>query len=179
MTLIQRSGMEARLLSAACVLVVTFSFATASLADSKIRLLGGVGRSNTDYDLPNIDSKSYHYIFQSLLYVPGDRFRRGPGLEVGKHRVFNSDAGTLEFTSVGIFVEANFLGWLVTQIGTVGYIGNGDVNDQKPFGLRSAIGIERRIHGAFSLSGFLRQDRIFDDTNVSNLSVDIGVGLSF
>lgn len=147
-------------------------------AELKLRVLAGLGHTNTNFDFPGMDKTNYHYAVQLLTYIPGDRLQRGWGIEIGRHRTFKSDAGDVEYTSVGILVESKLFRKIVGQVGTVGYISEDD-NDRKPFGLRASIGIERKIGDRLLISGRFRQDLIFDTESISASSLEVGLGFAF
>ncbi len=148
-----------------------------SADEYRIRLLGGLGRTSTDAEAPDMQKTNDHYAVQLLQYIPQDERGRGWGIEIGKHRVFSSAAGNADYTEVGLLVEAVLFGIVTAQIGTVGYFA--EHSSRHPFGLRASLGMDRMISEHVFLSGFLRDDTIYDQQRVTARSVEIGIGYRF
>jgi hypothetical protein len=146
--------------------------------NKKLRLLGGGGHTSVGGDFPDLNPVNYHFALQGLLYIKDDASSRAYGFEVGHHRAFKYSAGASEYISVGLIVERLFWGFLVGQIGTVGYIGIGN-NDGNPFGLRASPGLEYAVGKNTTFSLFFRQDFIFDDEFIYARSLELGVGFKF
>jgi len=148
-----------------------------SADEYRIRFLGGAGRTSTDAEAPDMQKTNAHYAVQVLQYIPDDVRRRGWGIEIGKHRVFRSAAGSADYTSIGLMVEAVMFDFITAQLGTVGYFAEN--SSQHPFGLRASLGKDFMISDHVFLSGFLRDDIIYDQQRVTARSVEIGVGYRF
>jgi hypothetical protein len=158
------------------VLMLSFPW-NASADEYRIRLLGGMGRTSTDAEAPDMDKTNSHYAIQILQYIPNDVRRRGAGIEIGKHRIYRSGAGSADYTEIGLLVEAVMLGIVTVQLGTVGYLA--EDSSRHPFGLRGSVGMDRMITDHVFLSGFIRSDAIYDLQAASAASLEIGAGYRF
>lgn len=157
-------------------LMLSFSYIV-SAEEYRIRLLGGVGRTSTDAEAPDMHKTNSHYAVQVVQYIPNDVRRRGWGIEIGKHRVFRSADGSADYTELGLLVEAVMFGIVTAQIGTAGYFAVD--SSRHPVGLRASLGMDRMISEHLFLSGFLRNDMIYDQQRATARSVEIGVGYRF
>jgi hypothetical protein len=159
-------------------LALLLSFPCSVSADEyRIRLLGGLGRTSTDAEAPDMQKSNAHYAVQVLQYIPNDVRGRGWGIEIGKHRVFRSAAGSAEYTEMGMLVEAVLFGIVTAQLGTAGYFAKD--SSRHPFGLRASLGRDLMISEHVFLSGFLRDDTIYDQQRITVRSVEIGAGYRF
>ncbi|MFH1860085.1 MAG: hypothetical protein ABH870_03600 [bacterium] len=144
-------------------------------ADSRFRVIDGIGITKTGYDFEGMNLFNYHYGFQLLTYVSK---KNAYGIEIGHHRVFKSDLSTYEYLSVGLVLEAMLYKIWLNQMGMVGYIGTGD-NKNKPFGFRTSTGLEFPVGSNTILATLLRNDIIFEDKVIFCSSLEIGIGLKF
>lgn len=149
----------------------------ASADEYRIRLLGGVGRTSTDAEAPDMQKTNNHYAIQALQYIPKDVRGRGWGIEIGRHRVYKSAAGNADYTELGLMVEAVLFGSVTAQLGTAGYFAVD--SSRHPFGVRASLGTDKMISEHFFVSGFLRNDVIYDQQRITTTSVEIGFGRCF
>ncbi len=160
------------------LLVFTFFFILNSpnkaVAESRFRLMAGAGITQTDYDFPLMDKTGYHYGMQFLSSVSNSN---AYGIEIDRHRFFNTSQGAREYISTGIVLEEKNKIWL-RQIGTVGYIGSGD-NKSNPFGLRVSIGIEFPWTHRVTFTALLRNDIVFEEKSIFSTRFEVGIGSHF
>lgn len=140
-----------------------------------LRLLGGIGRVRTNYEVNNMDKQGGHAVMQILHHIPQGRFPHSWGLELGRHRIFSSSEGNLEYDMIGIMVESNPYKRLLLNLGTAGYLGRGGISDANAVGLRASVGSFIPISKRLRLMGFIRQDIILDERQTSLLGVEGGL----
>lgn len=170
----QINAVQATFYRSALALLLALMMISAHADEIDFRLLAGIGNVNTDYSLPGQDEKGRHEAIQVLHYIYEGPWPHAWGLEIGRHRVFTSSVGDLDYTVIGIFVEARPYKHLMTQIGTLGYHGSG-ISDNNPFGLRAGIGTDYPLNDRFKLVGFVRQERIFDKEETTIISLELGI----
>jgi hypothetical protein len=88
--------------------------------------------------------------------------------------VLSSDAGDLEYTSIGLMVESRPSKRIILQLGTIGYQGEG-LSNNNPWGIRAGVGTDYSFSKCCKLVGLLRSDRIFDEEETVIYSLQVGV----
>lgn len=156
-------------------ILVCILLADRAFAESRFRLMGGIGRTETGYDFPQIDRTSFGYGAQLLTSVSNDR---AYGIEMDRHSFFKSGLKNGEYISVGIVLEAMLYGIWLNQMGTVGYVGVGD-NQNNPFGFRASTGFEFPWGRRFTFSTLLRNDIVFEEKSIFSTRFEAGIGFKF
>jgi len=142
-----------------------------------VRFLGGYGMTSTDAAAPGMQKANDHYAVQVLQYIGGDARGRGWGVELAKHRVFRSAAGSSDYTELGLMVEAVMFGLVTAQLGTAGYFAVD--SNRHPVGLRASLGFDQKVGKQVFLSCFYRDDIIYDLQRVTAWSIELGAGFRF
>lgn len=110
-----------------------------------------------------------------LMLSANDRQRYGlriSSLDIdvsGRHR---------RYLCTGVMLEMVSFKWLRMEIGTVGYVGRGDVSGSNPFGLASFLGYEKRL-GRLNLSIGYDAKVIFARPAVTIQNLGLGIGAHF
>lgn len=148
-------------------------------AGGLVRIMGGVGTTNTDIDFEDMDKSNSHWAIQLLNTIPNDDRQRGWGIELGHHNVFTSNDIDFEYTSFGIIVESRLFASIKGQLGTVGYFPKHD-SDSNPVGLRLSLGMDHTFSKkSFFWSWRVRQDIILEDERILAGSIEAGLGTKF
>jgi hypothetical protein len=82
------------------------------------------------------------------------------------------------YLCTGVVLEMVAFQWLRMEVGTVGFVGRGDLGGSNPFGLVSFLGYEKRL-GRLNFSVGYDSKYIFAKPAVTIQNLGIGVGAHF
>lgn len=115
-----------------------------------------------------------------VRYLLSANAKQSYGVEVSYLDLYALDDGgpDVRYTAIGIVIEQTLWDWFLMSVGTVGYIGIGD-NDDNPFGVRTNLGWVS--NNASKVNPFIvyRTDLIFDDPSVSMNSLSAGIKITY
>ncbi|MBI4913854.1 MAG: hypothetical protein HY823_14060 [Acidobacteria bacterium] len=135
-----------------------------------VRLIGSGGSAT-------IDGKHHRSseVGADLMLPANDRQRYG--LRISS---INLDVSGKKqnYLCVGVMLETVMFNWCRMEIGTVGFVGRGDLSGSNPFGLASFFGYEKKL-GQFSFTIGYDSKIIFTKPSITVNGLGVGVGYHF
>ncbi len=166
------------------LLTLTLAFFIASLiasppvwADTSLLVRTFSGITYTTSDGIGGDGAGHHVGARFMLSA---NKRQSYGLEIIQLDLYSleSNSPDIRYTAVGLMIEQIKGKSFLMSIGTIGYFGTGD-NDDNPFGFRTSLGWEPQLENDVSPFIAYRNDFIFDKPSRQVIALSAGVRIRF